>query len=131
MRSVLPADVEAGRITDDPTYGTHPHSGPTGAYLVYTPSATSSDDLLKIIANSACKMSSWWEHVSVSCPNRTPTWEEMCYVKDAFWQEGEGVVQFHPPKSQYVNHHPYCLHLWRNLKRPPLMPPSILVGPKK
>ena len=26
-----------------------------------------------------------WEHVSVSLPDRCPTWEEMCRVKDLFW----------------------------------------------
>ena len=56
-----------------------------------------------------------WEHVSVSIPSekRTPTWEEMCYIKSLFWQEEDAVVQLHPPKSQYVDMHPYCLHLWR------------------
>lgn len=54
-----------------------------------------------------------WEHVSVSYSNRCPTWEEMCRVKDIFWYDNECVVQFHPPKSEYVNNHPCCLHLWR------------------
>src|SRR5690349_6482303 len=28
-----------------------------------------------------------WEHVSISIPSedRCPTWEEMCFVKDLFW----------------------------------------------
>ena len=54
-----------------------------------------------------------WEHVSVSYPNRCPTWEEMCFVKDIFWGEDETVVQFHPPKKNYVNVAKYCLHLWK------------------
>ena len=54
-----------------------------------------------------------WEHVSVAFANRTPTWDEMSKVKDMFWHEDETVVQFHPKKSEYVNIHPYCLHLWR------------------
>lgn len=29
-----------------------------------------------------------WEHVSVCPANRTPTWEEMCQVKDIFWGKG-------------------------------------------
>lgn len=53
-----------------------------------------------------------WEHVSVSYPNRCPTWEEMCRVKDIFWYDNECAVQFHPPKSDYINNHSYCLHLW-------------------
>lgn len=71
-----------------------------------------------------------WEHVSVSTRDRTPTWEEMSFVKDLFWTEEECVVQFHPPKSEYVNHHPHCLHLWRPLGENIQTPPSILVGPK-
>src|SRR5215218_9591845 len=46
-----------------------------------------------------------WEHVSVSTPYRTPTWEEMCRVKELFWDDTETVVQFHPPKASYVNNH--------------------------
>ncbi len=64
-----------------------------------------------------------WEHVSVSFSTRCPTWEEMCKVKDMFWNEDECVVEYHPPKSEYVNNHPYCLHLWRkygqNFETPP------------
>ena len=61
-------------------------------------------------------IASWdmgWEHVSVSMKNRCPTWEEMCAIKDIFWCESECVVQYHPPKSEYINNHPYCLHLWK------------------
>jgi len=54
-----------------------------------------------------------FEHVSVSLANRCPTWDEMCKVKDLFWDEEDTVVQFHPPKSEYVNQMKYCLHLWR------------------
>lgn len=54
-----------------------------------------------------------WEHVSVSYPRRCPTWDEMCKVKDLFFDKDETVVQFHPKKGEYVNLHPYCLHLWR------------------
>lgn len=31
--------------------------------------------------------------------------------------------QLHPAKSEYVNIHPYCLHLWRPLEREIPMPP--------
>lgn len=56
-----------------------------------------------------------WEHVSVSPKNqkRCPTWEEMCAIKDLFFDPEETVVQYHPAHSRYVNNHPYCLHLWR------------------
>lgn len=71
-----------------------------------------------------------WEHVSVSCEGRTPNWREMCFVKDLFWGEEECVVQYHPPKSDYVNHHPHCLHLWKPIGIDLPRPPSIAVGPK-
>ncbi len=62
-----------------------------------------------------------WEHVSVSPRSKTrkscPTWEEMCHIKDMFFEPEERVVQFHPPKSEYVNCHPYCLHLWRRFSK--------------
>ena len=64
------------------------------------------------------------------CETRTPTWGEMCFVKDLFWSEDEMVVQYHPPKSEHVNFHPHCLHMWRSLRMPIPLPPSMLVGPK-
>jgi hypothetical protein len=56
-----------------------------------------------------------WEHVSVSIRNagRVPTWHEMCLVKGLFWDDYDCCVQFHPPKKDYVNDHPGCLHIWR------------------
>ena len=54
-----------------------------------------------------------WEHVSISLlARRLPTWEEMCYIKDLFWDEEEEVIQLHPKKSEYVNY-VEALHLWR------------------
>lgn len=71
-----------------------------------------------------------WEHVSISLCTRCPTWEEMCYFKDLFWDDDDFVVQMHPPKSVYVNNHPYCLHLWRKAGTNDFCerPPSVLVG---
>lgn len=71
-----------------------------------------------------------WDHVSVSTPTRTPTWEEMCAIKDICFNDDEAVIQYHPPKSEYVNNHPYCLHMWKPQQVPMLMPPSLLVGIK-
>ena len=41
-----------------------------------------------------------WDHISVSLPNRTPTWKEMCFIKDLFFEPEETVIQYHPPKSK-------------------------------
>ncbi len=73
-----------------------------------------------------------WEHVSVSPHKRriTPTWDDMCKVKDIFFRDEECVVQYHPPKSEYVNNMPNCLHLWRPIEKEIPTPPSIMVGIK-
>ncbi len=70
-----------------------------------------------------------WQHVSVSLPRRCPTWGEMERVKQLFWGEDVNVVQYHPKKSEYVNNHPFTLHLWKH-KDGHELPPSILVGVK-
>lgn len=54
-----------------------------------------------------------WEHLSVSMPSRTPTWDQMCTMKNIFWEDEEECVEYHPPKSQYVNIHEHCLHIWK------------------
>lgn len=54
-----------------------------------------------------------WEHVSVHVEERfklrIPSWNEMCFVKNLFWSDQDLVVQYHPPKSEYVNNHPLCI----------------------
>lgn len=45
-----------------------------------------------------------------------------------FWDEHDCVAQFHPPKSKYINNHPYCLHLWRQVDAEFNLPDSLLVG---
>ena len=89
---------------------------------------------LRVIASSPDDYpleSDGWEHVSVSTAVRCPTWEEMCFVKDQFWPEEEAVFQLHPPKSQWISNHPFCLHMWRNGKYLLTMPPPIMVGIKQ
>lgn len=56
-----------------------------------------------------------WEHVSVSIGDEgpCPTWEAMCLIKDMFFMPEDLCIQYHPRKSQYVNIHNSCLHIWR------------------
>ena len=56
-----------------------------------------------------------WEHVSVSPypETYTPSWDEMCKVKDIFFNEDECCVEYHPKKKDYINVFPYCLHIWK------------------
>jgi hypothetical protein len=82
---------------------------------------------LKVIASDG----EGWEHVSVSLPTRCPTWEEMSYVKSVFWDDGDCVVQFHPPRSEHINNHSFCLHLWRPTNHNIATPPGWMVGDAK
>lgn len=69
-----------------------------------------------------------WEHVSVHQKNgKIPTWDEMCAIKNMFFKEEEVVVQYHPKKSEYVNIHDGCLHLWRPLNVELPTPPKSFV----
>jgi len=82
--------------------------------------------LLRIIVSDGMG----WDHVSVSLPNRCPNWKEMCFIKELFFEDEETVVQYHPKKSEYINNHPYCLHLWRKQDQEMFLPPSFMVGAK-
>jgi hypothetical protein len=77
-----------------------------------------------------CSDGMGWEHVSISLNTRSPTWEEMTFVKNKFWDKEDLVVQFHPVESDYINNHEFCLHLWRRTGTNDFCetPPSILVG---
>lgn len=112
-------------------FGTDDSYGNNGAFFVPTRPGRLP---LKVIASDGLTVPderpelAGWEHVSASLPERCPTWAEMCRIKDLFWDDEDTVVQFHPPRSQYVNNHPYCLHLWRPLHAAVPLPPAILVG---
>lgn len=93
-----------------------------------------SDDGMAVVLN--CEnvplevIFSWgmeWEHASVVVTERCPTWHEMCFVRDFFWNANECVVQYHPPDETYINVHNHCLHLWRSIKETVPMPPIVCV----
>lgn len=110
----------AGRYNSNASYGNN------GAFRIPCGSF-----LLRVIASDGgLDDKDCWEHVSVSLPNRCPNWQEMCFIKNLFWDDEDLVVQYHPPKSEYVSHHPFTLHLWRPVDKEMPAPPSILVGPK-
>ena len=53
-----------------------------------------------------------WHHVSVSRKSRLPSYEDLCFVKKVFIGEDKTAYQIFAKKSDHVNIHPYCLHLW-------------------
>lgn len=91
-----------------------------GAFVIKLPHQQS----IKVIASDGMG----WEHVSVSRKDRVPSWDEMCRVKNLFWDIEDCVIQFHPPLSNYINNHPNCLHLWRPIGFDLPMPDALLVG---
>lgn len=77
-----------------------------------------------------------WEHVSIHIRDlsqpirdqqRVPTWDEMCWIKELFWNQDEEVIQVHPKKENYVNTHQNVLHLWRPVDGIIRLPNKIMV----
>lgn len=91
------------------TFASPDQYGANGMFILPNPFTRNGKPALTVIASDG----QGWEHVSVSTEFRCPTWAEMCHVKATFWDAEDAVVQFHPPKLRYVNHHKFCLHLWR------------------
>lgn len=97
MRYPFPEKLDEFRVAGPVGYA-------AGAFFLKRGNAT-----MRVI----CSDGGGWDHVSVSLKTRCPTWEEMAFVKGLFFGDEEPAMQLHPAKSQYVNHHPFCLHLWR------------------
>lgn len=91
--------ITKGPMASDKSYGNN------GAFFIPGPCK----ELLKVIVSDQ----GGWDHCSVSLETRTPTWKEMCFIKELFWNLDETVIQYHPPEVDYVNVHPFVLHLWR------------------
>jgi len=107
----------------------HPLINDPGAYgddnnAVFFMKSPITNDLMSVIASTG----EGWEHVSVSKKNgKTPTWEEMCFLKDLFFRKDETVIQYHPKKENYVNIKKNCLHLWRKIDQELELPPTWMV----
>lgn len=119
---------ELMRNTTHPRLGTSMADGNNGAFLLASPE---SGWLLMVLASDG----EGWEHVSIHAyrvrgeQQRTPTWREMTYVKDLFWDAEDVAVQYHPRKSEYRNMHRYTLHIWRPTTAALPTPPAEFVAP--
>lgn len=74
-----------------------------------------------------------WEHASIAPFKRniTPSWDDMCRLKDLVFNDDEACIQIHPAKVEYVNFKPNCLHLFRCTYKEMVLPPACLIGPLK
>lgn len=115
-------EIEQYRVTKGPMVSTSSY-GNNGAFVAFSPA---DGQTMQIIASDG----GGWEHVSVSFQDRCPTWAEMCWVKNLFWNDRETVIQYHPSKSEYVNNHPFCLHLWKPVGVKLPKPPKDFIGVK-
>ena len=118
---------ESGRLRMGPMGSSAAQDGNNGAFYFESPEPGWQ---LIVIASDGED----WEHVSVRAHNgkrgRTPTWREMCWIKDQFWDDEDECVQYHPKRSAYVNCHQDVLHIWRPIGQALLVPPTDLVGPR-
>lgn len=53
-----------------------------------------------------------WIHASCSYSTELPKWKDLQQVKEALFGPEKQVVQVLAPRSEYVNHHPFCLNLY-------------------
>ena len=125
MKKRVPLTLSENRIREG-QYASDESYGMAGGFRLIGPNG-----VMLLVMSSGTEDGTGWEHVSVTTQTRPPNWSEMCFVKDVFWAEDECVVQYHPPRSEYVNCHPYCLHLWKQAGGAFPMPSSLLVGPKR
>lgn len=51
-------------------------------------------------------------HLSISCADRYPTWEEIKDARYSLLPMGLTFAQILPPLHEFVNVHPNCFHLW-------------------
>lgn len=124
MKKEMPRELELGRIMLGPLASSAAMKF-NGAFEIESPHG-----VLGLIVSDG----GGWEHVSVQVipqrgmPQGIPDWDTMCWVKDLVWDKNEWVVQFHPAAEDYVNNHPYVLHLWRPTTGGFPTPPPEFVG---
>ncbi len=113
--------LEEFRMPDHPTHASR-RGHLFGTFAIRRGSST-----VYVIAEQAHPIAAF-EHVSAHVREangkmRVPSWAEMCWIKDLFWNDEETVVQYHVPRAEWVNTHPHVLHLWKPidaLPRPPI-----------
>ena len=123
--------LEQFRVLTGPLQSS-PNDGPNGAFqtpkirIGKTVSGRRFFSLILSEANADIP----WEHASISTAMRCPNWIEMNWWKERLWEPDDVVIQIHPAKQNYINCHPFCLHLWRPTSFELPLPPTIAIGPR-
>lgn len=118
MKAQIPTNIEKLRVKSGPL-GSTVDAGNNGAFHI--PYA---DKTLYVIISDGMG----WDHISVSTTYRCPTWEEMNFIKNLFFDSWETVVQFHPRHDQYVNCCDTCLHMWKKQGHEYQLPPKNMLA---
>lgn len=61
-----------------------------------------------------------WLHVSVSRPDRLPSYDDLCFVKKHWIGDDKEAYQVFARREKHVNIDPHCLHLWSRMDGPAL-----------
>lgn len=78
--------------------------------------AFKSRDGLAVIVSLAFEIdNNPWIHLSVSRKKSLPSWNDLVKVKELFLGEELCAVQVIPPRSEYINHHEYCLNIFARM----------------
>ena len=72
------------------------------------------DGALTVLATEEPHNGTKWLHISISCPRRPPTWDEIKFCKRTFMGDVVAVMIL-PQEADYVNIHPYCFHLYHRI----------------
>lgn len=118
MKDSVPFNIEKYRVTQGPLRSNSTY-GFNGAFFI--PYA---NETLKVIVSDGRA----WDHVSISLPNRCPTWRETHWVKRLFFKDTETAIQIHAPEKDYINVCENCLHIWRPQKYEIPLPPKFMLA---
>lgn len=105
----------------EPTYKWQPPKLPQNWQAIMRDEKTRSmafksrDGLTVIISLGIEADSNPWIHLSVSRCKSLPTWDELVKIKELFLGAELCAVQVIPPRSEYVNHHKYCLNIFARM----------------
>lgn len=71
---------------------------------------------IKVIATAAIEKDlCLWLHVSFACNNKMPDYSDISFIKQQFFGDDLKAIMVFPKRTEHINLHQYCLHLWANL----------------
>lgn len=96
------------------------HRTPDGCAFVNNEGHEGHDAMTVIISGAREEDGKRWVHLSVARPDRLPSYHELVAVKETFIGAERKAISVFAPRSEHVNIHEYCLHLWHCVDGDPL-----------